>query len=140
MGLKDTPFYKYIERVSKLTHTQIMSKAYSENVLAQMADLNLEQLDRGVYSDNQDTPDYSPYTIEIKKAQGKIWQHMTFDDTGETRRSIRYVYRGGKLQVLINDRFNLLRNYSENIIGLTQTSIADVQDEIRENIQEQIRP
>lgn len=140
MGILDTALGEYVKRVARLTENKVKAVAYDDSVLRQMADLNNQQLTDGVYSDGSDTPDYSPYTIELKKIEGKIWQHMTFEDTGETRQSIRYVYRGGKLQVLINDRFNLLSEYSENIIGLTTNSISDVQEEILENIQEQFLP
>lgn len=142
MFLKGTAFGIYVESVSKLTKEKVMKKAFSNSVLEQMKELNNNQLDDGLYSDNQPTPDYSPYTIQLKKRLGKIWQHMTFEDTGKTRDSIKYTYSGGRLKVEMNDYHDLTLNpeYSPNIIGLTPNSIEDVQSEILENIQEVFTP
>lgn len=142
MFLKDTAFGIYVDSISKLTNEKVMKKAFSQPVLDQMAELNNQQLDKGFYSDEEPTPDYAPYTIQLKKLQGKIWQHMTFDDTGKTRDSIKYTYSGGRLKVEMDDRFDLTLNpdYSPNIIGLTPNSIENVQVEILENIQEAFTP
>lgn len=140
MGFLNTRFGAYARKMAKLSERKVMQKAYTPSVLAQMADLNTQQLDEGLFADNTDTPDYSPFTIEIKKALGQEWQFMTFYDTGETRNSIRYLVRGGKLVVTMNDQFNLMDEYSENIIGLTPNSIEDVKDEIIEEIQSQMLP
>lgn len=140
MPFLNTRLGVYLNRVRKETVNSIMRHAYNERVLAQMEDLNTKQLDDGLYSDGKDTPDYSPYTRGIKRAEGKIFQYMTFEDTGETRKSIKYTYTGGKLKVSIEDYHNLLTTYSQNIIGLTMDSISNIQDEIIENIQEKFKP
>lgn len=140
MGFLSTRFGAYAKKMAKLTEKKVMQTAYTPSVLAQMADLNNQQLDEGLYADGRDTPDYSPFTIEIKRAKGQEWRFMTFYDTGETRNSIRYLVRNGKLVVTMNDRFNLMDEYSQNIIGLTANSIADVKDEIIEEIQSQMLP
>lgn len=138
MGFLNTKLGALAKNISKSKEKDYEKEAFNQSVLNQMADLNNEQLDEGVYADGTDTPDYAPYTIEIKKAQGKIWQHMNFKDTGETRESITYIFSNGKLTIRMNDMFNLLQNYSVEIIGLTSESIDFLKPEIIENIQEKI--
>lgn len=139
MGFMDTALGAYLNKVTKLTEQSVKQFAYSDNVLAQMADLNNEQLDEGLYADGSDTQDYAPTTSQIKREKGQQSEWMTFKDTGETRESIEYVYNGN-LRAVMNDKYDLLTNYSRSILGLTQESISDVQEEIKENIREQFKP
>lgn len=137
--LLKTPFGDFIRHLNKLTEDKLWQIAITNSVTAQMHDLNLQQLDKGYYSDGSDTPDYSMFTEQLKKAEGKIYQHMNFDDTGFTRSSIKYVRTKDGVKITIKDRYKLLQNYSENIIGLTNGSIEFLKDEIIENIQEAIK-
>ena len=136
MGFLATRLGQFAKSISALSVEDIEREAYNDGVLATMADLNTEyQLDElGVFADGTDTPDYSPYTIDIKKAQNKLYSHMNFDDTGETRSSITYIY-DGNLRVEFNDRFELQSKYG-NVFGLTSQSIEEIQPEITENIRD----
>lgn len=131
---KDTRIGDFARKGASLTINEVEQEAYSDSVLTQMGDLNEKQLDEGTYSDGTSTPDYAPYTIELKKLEDKIWQHMTFDDTGRTRDSIKYSFSGGRLSVYMEDRFGLIQQYSQNIVGLTDKSIDFLKPEILENI------
>lgn len=139
MGFMNTVLGSYLKKVTRLTEQSVKQNAYSQSVLDQMADLNNEQLDDGLYADGKDTPDYSPFTVQLKKAKGQQSEFMNFKDTGQTRESIEYLYNGN-LRAVMNDRFDLLTDYSRSILGLTQQSISDVQEEIKENIREQFKP
>ena len=137
-GFQGTRFGLFVAQMAKMKPSELKKSAYNDSVLAQMADLNTDsQLDDfGVFADGSDTPDYSPYTVQIKKAEGKIFSHMNFDDTGETRKSIKYTYEG-KLNVNYSDRFGLVGRYG-NLFGLTENSIEEIKPEIIENIQDAI--
>lgn len=124
---------------AKLTKDKVLRQAFDKSVLNQMADLNVEQLNQGIYSDGSDTPDYSPVTIELKKSAGQTWEYMTFKDTGQFHSSIMFGYGKG-LKVFANDRYNLLEIYSPFILGLTGASIEDIKDEVIENIQQIFLP
>ena len=136
MGFLATRLGQFAKSISALSVEDVEREAYNDGVLATMADLNTEyQLDElGVFANGTDTPDYSPYTIDIKKAQNKLYSHMNFDDTGETRSSITYIY-DGNLRVEFNDRFELQSKYG-NVFGLTSQSIEQIQPEITENIRD----
>ena len=139
MGFTDTALGAFLKRVSSLNEDTVKRNAYTDSVLDQMVDLNLQQLDDGLYSDGTDTPDYSPSTSQIKRSQNKQSEYMNFDDTGKTRDSIEYRF-DGRLTAYMDDEHNLLNEYSKNILGLTPQSISDVQEEIKENIIEQFKP
>jgi len=139
MGFTDTALGEFLKRVSSLNEDIVKRNAYTDSVLDQMVDLNLQQLDDGLYSDGTDTPDYAPSTSQIKRSQNKQSEYMNFDDTGKTRDSIEYRF-DGRLTAYMDDEHNLLNEYSKNILGLTPQSISDVQEEIKENIIEQFKP
>jgi len=139
MGFTDTALGAFLKRVSSLNEDTVKRNAYTDSVLDQMVDLNLQQLDDGLYSDGTDTPDYAPSTSQIKRSQNKQSEYINFDDTGKTRDSIEYRF-DGRLTAYMDDEHNLLNEYSKNILGLTPQSISDVQEEIKENIIEQFKP
>lgn len=141
MSFLNTRLGEYVNRTRRLTEVGVKNYAYSKRVLDEMKKLNLKQLDEGFYSDESHTPDYSPTTQFIKRSQGRDnWLIMNFEDTGQTRNSIEYDFKSGKLIVRIVDRYNLLEEYSQNIIGLTPLSIEHIQNEILKNIQEKFKP
>jgi len=134
MSFSNTSFGILVRENARMTKDKVLKIAFDKSVLNQMADLNVEQLNEGIYADGSDTPDYAPFTIELKKAKGQTWEYMTFKDTGQFHSSIMYGYGKG-LQVFANDRYNLLEIYSPFILGLTGNSIEDIKDEVIENIQ-----
>src|SRR5690554_1258052 len=120
MGLMNTRLGKFVNAMANATVLDIEKEAYNDGVLATMADLNTEVqlMEQGVFADGTDTPDYSPFTIEIKQGKGQPYDHMTFRDTGETHSSIEYSFNG---EIVANwdDRFELQENYGD-LVGLTQ--------------------
>lgn len=136
MGFLSTRLGVFAQSIAGLQVDEIEVQAYNDSVLSQMADLNTEyQLDElGVFADGTETGEYSPYTAQIKRSENKLYSHMNFDDTGETRSSITYIY-DGNLRVEFNDRFELQSKYG-NLFGLTSQSIEIIQPEIMENIRD----
>ena len=136
MGFLSGRLGVFAQSIADLQVDEIEVQAYNDSVLDQMADLNTEyQLDElGVFSDGTETGEYSPYTVQIKRSENKLYSHMNFDDTGETRSSITYIY-DGNLRVEFNDRFNLQSKYGD-VFGLTSQSIEIIQPEIMENIRD----
>lgn len=136
MGVLNTLLGSFAKEISSLKVIDFEVAAYNDSVLTQMVDLNIDtQLDElGVFSDGSKTPDYSPYTIEMKKSEGKLYSHMNFDDTGETRESIDYIF-DGELKVQYEDRFDLVGERGE-VFGLTDDSIDYLKPEITENLQD----
>ena len=134
MGFLSGRLGVFAQSIADLQVDEIEVQAYNDSVLDQMAELNTEyQLDvLGVFADGTETGEYSPYTVEMKQAENKLYSHMNFDDTGETRSSITYIY-DGELRVEFNDRFKLQSKYG-NVFGLTSESIEIKQPEITENI------
>ena len=129
-----------IRSLNRKTANGIWLGAMTNELMRQMKSLNLDtQLDeQGVYSDGTDTPEYSPFTQEIKERQGKIYEHMNFDDTGATRRSIEYEGNILGVEIGIDDYHDVLIDYSENIIGLTEQSKESLHEDIIKNIQKEI--
>ena len=134
----DTRLGKFVNAMVNSTVLDIEKEAYNESVLDQMADLNTEVqlMEQGVYADGTDTPEYSPFTIEIKQSKGQPYDHMTFRDTGETHSSIEYSFNG---EIVANweDRFELQENYND-FVGLTPESMDELKPEIAENIRDYI--
>lgn len=129
-----------VRNAKKVTADKLWMKSMDDELMRKMKILNVhDQLDKkGVYSDGKDTPDYSPITIEMKKRENKLYSHMNFNDTGETRASIKYSPIKGGIEITLTDYHDLLTNYSPNIIGLTDENKESLHPTIIENIQNQI--
>lgn len=132
--LKDTVLGELISNLASITERDLIENAFNDSVLAQMYDLNQEQLDKGLFSDGSKTGEYAPYTIQIKQLRGQTWQYMTFFDTGYTRSTIEYQLGSSGIDIDMDDRHDLLEDYSINILGLTDNSINYINEEITENI------
>lgn len=130
-----------VRKAQKVTADKLWLKAMDDEMMRKMKILNVhDQLDKkGIYADGTDTPDYAPITVEIKRREGKIWQHMNFRDTGETVNSIKYSPIKGGVKITLKDRHNLLQNYSPEIIGLTDENKQELHEPIIENIQKEIK-
>lgn len=130
-----------IRKAQKVTADKLWLKAMDDEMMRKMKILNVhDQLDKkGVYADGTPTPDYAPITVQIKRSEGAIWQHMNFNDTGETRASIKYSPIKGGIKITLNDRYDLLNTYSEEIIGLTQENKEALHEDIIKNVQKEIK-
>src|SRR5690554_4072928 len=94
-GFSGTRLGKFVNAMANAKVIDIEKEAYNDSVLDQMSDLNREQFNlHGLYPNGIDTPEYSPYTIELKAAKGQRYDHMTFRDTGQTQDSIEYFFNG----------------------------------------------
>lgn len=136
-GILDTRLGTFAKAMAKLSVSEIETEGYNRSVLDQMADLNTEsQLDElGVFADGSPTPDYAPFTVQMKIAEGKQYDHMNFKDTGEMHSSVVYIFDGINLRADWLDRYNLADNYGQ-IVGLTPQSIGYIQPEITQNIRD----
>lgn len=128
-----TALGKLIDNAKRLSNPAMLMRVFfDELTLAQMADMNTEQLDSSTYSDGSTTLNYSPYTSSIKKMKGQPSVTMTFKDTGEFHSSIRYELNNGNVVSKFNDKHDLLLNYSDKIIGITPRNSLILKDEIIE--------
>ena len=104
------------------------SKAITEAIIEtkdQIADLNAEQMNRGLRSDGSEIlPSYSDLTIQIKKEKGQEFKHVTLKDTGSFYAGIEVTVTGDKLNITSTDSktAKLNKKYSTskgNIFGLS---------------------
>lgn len=131
--LKNTRLGSFVKSMATASVLDVEVAAYNDSVLIQMDDLNTDgQLDKGVFADGSPTDEYAPSTIKRKRSEGKRYDHMTFNDTGDTYKSIKYKFNG-ELIAEWDDEHDLERNYGQ-IVGLTKESMEEIIPEISENI------
>lgn len=131
-----TSLGKLIENAKRLSSSDILMRVFfDELTLAEMADMNTEQLNSSKYSDGSTTDEYSAYTSSLKKIKGQPSIYMTFKDTGAFHESIRYDLQNSSVVAKFNDVHDLLLNYSDKIIGITPQNRLILKDEIIETFQ-----
>lgn len=110
-------------------------------------DMNVEDqlFKRGIDSTGNQLPSYAPITIHIKQAKGQPTDRMTLRDEGDFHSRFRIERTADGLRILSEDYKTemLVRNYGEEIFGLTeenlQTFIEDcVYPQLKKIINEQL--
>lgn len=90
-----------------------------------IADLNVEQMNKGLRSDGSEIlPSYTALTIEIKKEKGQPTDRVTLQDTGDFYKGVYVDIEGDKIKTFSTDEkaAKLNKKYSKakgNIFGLS---------------------
>jgi hypothetical protein len=128
---------KQIEKIKRLSEDDLM-KHLSKNVSLKENIVNLNTQDqlynKGIDSNNITIGEYSNFTKDIKQRNGQRFDHITLNDTGAFYDSFK-VYLTPDNDFLIysdpiKDDTNLIEEYGEDIIGLTEDNL----DKIRNNV------
>lgn len=91
------------------------------------ANANEQMYERGKRADGSDLPDYSPVTIQIKKAKGQRTDHMTLRDTKAFHKRMYAELQGETLKISSHDsKAQMLKGKYGDIFGLM--------DEIRRSV------
>jgi len=98
--------------------------------------LNRQQLyNKGEDSKGESLGEYSPFTIEEKRSKGQPFDRITLFDSGEFYNSFYIKVSGNEIEILSDpikdDGTNLLREFGEDILGLTEED----QDKLSEMIE-----
>lgn len=109
---------------------------------AEAVDLNIEQMMAGQDSDgNRITPEYAPFTIEIKKAKGQPYDRVTLKDEGDFHRSM--FMKADNFPVMFDSKDSktddLTRKYGNSIFGLTKQHLGDFKEDISEDVKKYYR-
>ncbi len=84
------------------------------------------QLNEGKRSDNSEiTPEYTPYTVFLKRIKGQPSDRVTLKDKGDFYESIKTSPTDRFLEIFATDKktSDLQAKYGENILGLNETNI-----------------
>jgi hypothetical protein len=123
-----------IDKFQSLPIPQMIRETIEENQSI-IEDKQIAQLEAGIYPDGGPIlPEYTDFTIEIKKIKGQPYDRVTLKDTGD-------FYRGIKLD-LSSDSFTL--DSSDNKTGKIVDKYGDVfglsEQSKTELIEEQLKP
>ena len=100
-------------------------------------DLNIEQMMAGQDSDGgRITPEYTPFTIEIKKSKGQPYDRVTLRDEGSFQQKM--FMKADKFPVMFDSNDpktdDLTEKYGNSIFGLTKQHLGDFKQDISEDV------
>lgn len=86
---------------------------------------NLEQLDEGLDMNLESLGEYSPYTIEVKKAKGQQYDHINLKDTGDFRDSFKIDVSRDSFEVDATDSKTdeLKEDFGAAILGINDEDV-----------------
>lgn len=112
-------------------------------VEAEILDMNTdEQLFKGIDAiGNQITPEYSPFTVQIKRFKGQPTNRVTLKDTGDFYRSFYIEYSNTDFEIKAKDEKTdkLGRKYGYQIFGLTPQNVQEIIELIHPEMIEDLR-
>ena len=145
---------KYLKRVkSKLTLNNIMVNVVGKDksLMTLIVSLNTQDqlFEKGIRADGTPiTPEYTPFTISIKREKGQPTDRVTLKDTGEFYDSF-VAYVDSSADIIINSNplkvdengleTNLLFKYGEKVEGLTQQNLDIITQKLIVPIQKYIK-
>lgn len=91
--------------------------------------LNLDQLNEGVTADGSDIqPEYTPFTVRIKKRKNQPFDRVTLKDTGDFYSKVFVKPFGNQFQISSDDPKTamLVKKYGDKIFGLTEQNKHDL--------------
>lgn len=127
------PIYDMLDRIDSLNEDEAWILVIDAETQDFIVEMNKHQLfEEGRFSDNKDTPDYSPITVVYKIMRGDRYDHMTFKDTGEFYESFHVIVDRSGFEIMANGQVsgdtNLFEVYGENILGLTADSLEKLKE------------
>lgn len=111
------------------------AKEAIESVADNIADLNAQQMYAGKRADGSDiTPEYSDYTIELKKEKGQVADRVTLKDTGAFYAGINVRVEGSNVVIdsfddKTEDIIDKYASKKSNIFGLNSQFHSDLNSE-----------
>lgn len=138
---KDTPIFHRLKAIAKLKERQLFKIVFDDKRAKDLIiDLNTQKQlkERGINSMGQLLSSvggkYSPVTIGISQAKGqpkKSEYIIDLHDTGEFYRSFRVIVSQGQIEITadtIKDDDDLIQDWGEDILGLTENNLQILQD------------
>ena len=100
-------------------------------------DLNIEQMMAGQDSDGgRITPEYTPFTVEIKKAKGQPSDRVTLRDEGSFQQKM--FMNADKFPVIFDSSDSktdaIVDKYGKNVFGLDRQHLGDFKEDISEDV------
>jgi hypothetical protein len=104
---------------------------------AAAVDLNIRQMMEGETADGRPIePEYTPFTVEIKKEKNQPYDRVTLRDEGDFHQAM--FMSTDKWPVVFSSKDPktgpLVRKYGEEIFGHNQTSRGELKDEINPDV------
>lgn len=129
--------------IKKMSMEKIALQSFQEHKEEAM-DLNTESqlFDQGVDSKGRDLGEYTPFTVQIKRAKGQKTDFITLKDEGDFYEG--FFVKANKFPVVFDSRDSkkkkLVERFGKDIFGLTQQSVNELNEEyIKETIQEKFK-
>lgn len=139
MWFSDTPIGQMLDRVQRLDETKVFIKVSDNVVTKRAAELNREQLLRGINSEGTLLSDiggpYSDFTLELHPEKSKF--KVTLFDEGDYHESITvrvtangYEFDHDPFKEDFGYTTDLTQEWGDEIIGLTDESIGKLVTEL----------
>jgi hypothetical protein len=135
----------------KLNENKILREVLDNSSIQQdIISLNTDDqlYEKGIRADGTFIGEYSPATIEGipgrfegKKQKGQRYDHITLSDTGDFYKSFRFKNQKDEFIITadaIKEDTDLVREFGEEIIGLTDESLETVREWVRPLVQEKV--
>lgn len=85
---------------------------------------------------------YAPFTIEMKKSEGKRYDFITLDDTGDFHRDKEIIFREDEMEITSTDwKTDMLTEaWGIGILGLQEKNKEAISQELKEYLPPYIKP
>ena len=119
-GMLTSVFYNLDKIRNELPMVAVKVLRQNDNIII---DLNTQMLSDGVDAVGAYLGDYSPTTVQIKKAKGQRYDHITLEDTGDFKDAFFVEIENGKWHIDSKDYKSgmLMDQYGADIFGNNPT-------------------
>lgn len=96
---------------------------------AEIIDMNTAQLEKGKEATGLSiTPDYTPFTVRIKRSKGQPTDRVTLRDTGDFYKDFNIIFKPTHFLIFSDDEKEekLERKYGKEIFGLADENLQDL--------------
>lgn len=138
------PIYDVFERIERLNDDDIWFYSMNQKVKDEIVRMNtIDQLyEKGI--DSLGNPitglygaEYAPLTVQIKRAKGQRYDHITLRDTGKFYKSFYVLVQKDYFEINADDTSHydapLFQVYGEDVAGLTEDNKERLRELILEN-------
>lgn len=127
-------------KLSKINVNRILSKTLKDNSRF-LADQNISSWDEGQYPGGGFIePPYTPFTVRKKIEKGQESDFVTLQDTGDFAKGVKAIVGGDFVEMDSTDSKSgdLKDKYGEEIFGIDDFTIRQIQDILINNVKELI--